>query len=192
MKNVNIKLLLLIFVISISVLSCKKDDDNGPTFKNYLKYDGKYYELKFGYLEYYGAGWGAETSYNFDIYLSSISEDEMSLKALPKLNFMYFEMFSSSSTQLVSGTYNFNGESISPFTFDIGEFGLDYLSNDTYYEVNGGSVVIGKSGTTYEITIDCTDLAGKKISGYYKGELEYYDWSNFKGSKEEIKNMRFK
>jgi hypothetical protein len=186
MKNVNFKSLLLILALSISVVSCDKDD-NEPTFKNYLKYEGKYYELKFGYLEYYGSGYGAENSYNFDITLTSVNDAKSTDLAMPTLNYIYFEMFSSSPTELLSGTYNYDSQNLVPFTFDEGEFALDYASSAIYNEVNGGSVIISKSGSTYTIKIDCTDFDGKKITGYFKGELAYDDWSDYKGTKKNRK-----
>ena len=45
--------LLLLVVI---VISCGKDHDDDGTPANYLKVDGKYYELSYGYQEDWGTG----------------------------------------------------------------------------------------------------------------------------------------
>lgn len=169
---------IVFFSISCSILltGCSKDDDSGPS--NYLTYSGIKYELSKGYLENYGEAW-VDDVYNFDLTLCSsgitVTEDAHSGVG----NFFYFEMYSSSATELTPGTYTFSSSGDeTPSTFDEGLAGVNYdIANEigTYLEFVGGTVIIEKTGNIYTITIDCALPSAAKVTGSYKGELIYYD-----------------
>lgn len=79
-------------------------------------------------------------------------------------------MFTNNETQLPVGTYTFN-QTKSAFTFDIGEFYMNYdfsKSTGTIANVKSGTVKIEKSGSTYTITIDCVATDDSKINGFNK------------------------
>jgi hypothetical protein len=166
----------LLFAAFFLLYACKKDEESGP--ENYLKYNDVTYELNKGYLEYYGDYGGV---YNFDLTVASssitISEDGASGVG----NIAYFEMFSSSSTDLAAGTYTFSATSMNANTFDEGLVGLDFdLANEvgTSLELVGGTIEVTKTGSTYEITISGVLATGKTVTGKYKGTLIYYDYSS--------------
>ena len=176
MKSNFIKIAFFSICCSLLFTGCNKDDDSGPT--NHLNYSGIKHELTKGYLENYGRDFYGNV-YNFDLILCSsginVTEDSHSGVG----NFFRFIMYSSSATELTPGTYTFSssGDDI-PSTFDEGLAGVDYdIANEigTYLEFVGGTVVIEKIGNIYTITIDCALPTAAKVTGYYKGELIYYD-----------------
>jgi hypothetical protein len=187
MKTITIKSLLILLAFTISFVSCK---DKETTPKNHIKYDGKIFEINYGILEYWGNWDGELDSYNFDLDLSShdwTNNNEIVLSE----NFMFFQMYSSSETDLLPGTYNYNYDSYNALTFDYGEFGLNFnVDNAIYSEIEGGSVKIKKSGAIYEITINCVDFDGKKVSAFYKGKLTFFDSSNIPIKGKKNKNSR--
>jgi flagellin-like protein len=184
MKRINVKGLIILIAVTVVLAACKKDDDK---ISNHLKYNNTEYILTAGIIEYYGQWNESPASYNFDITLFSsgvsFNGDDFSGEG----HAIYFEMFSSSATELVPGTYSYDAnETFNALTFDYGSVYIDYnLSTDTGLElsVTAGTVKIEKSGTTYKITVDCTVVGGHKVTGYYEGALTYYDWSNEKSLK---------
>lgn len=174
---------ILILAFLVAIISCKKDKDETET-KNHLKYDGKTYALAKGVLINYGQWLEIEPNYNFDLLLTSSGIDFE--QETGQGHIIYFEFFTSSSSQLAAGTYNYHSSSYNAFTFDYGEFALDAnldpWSAEIEGEIEGGFVKVEISGSTYTITIDGTDSGGKKITGYYKGSLTLYDFSDLKSA----------
>ncbi len=143
---------------------------------SYFNYEGNSYELDKGFIEYYGQINENPATYNLDLVLVSpdinFSDEEPSGIG----HVLYFQMFSSSMTDLVPGTYSYDVlATYNANTFDFGltyiDINLDTGSGGQQMEIEGGTVKIEKSGQTYEITIDCTLDNGKKVTGYYKNSL---------------------
>ena len=182
MKKTGLLLIGTLLMMGASMVSCDKDDDK--EFENKVTYEGTEYELNDGYLEYYGV-WG-DSTYNFDITLVSSDVDYNVVSGIPTGtgNIIYFELFSSSSTELVPGTYVFDPDGTSEAnTFDEGNFALNFnFTTETglVRQISLGSLIVEKEGSTYKLTIDCTDSAGKKITGNYEGTLSFADWSGSK------------
>jgi hypothetical protein len=174
MKKTAVFLVLLALVVMVPFSSCKKDEEEK---KNELKYDGRSFDLSAGELTYYGDYYGSG-SQNWDVYLFS-DPDEFP----DQDNSIYFELFSSSSTELLSGTYTYNATSMMPNTFDDGDFDVEKGTYSDGGYITGGTVKVSKSGTNYEFTINCDTNTGKKITGYYKGPLIYEDHSGLKSGK---------
>ncbi len=182
-------LFMSMIAFSISLASCEKDDDDDDyeiPKENHLMYDSKRYEITAGILEYYGQWWKGSNGFNFDISLfsSGIFFDEEIDDLSGQGNLITFEMFSSSETELMPGIYNFDAdESYKPGTFDWGLFVINYDIEDQTGEISGeiesGTVKVEKSGSLYRITIDCRDNQGKRLTGYFEGNLDFYDWSDF-------------
>ncbi len=85
---------------------------------------------------------------------------------------------------LPSGTYinqNPKKPSIALGTWDVAEYFETRRKTDGTVENLGdgffrsGEVIINRSYDKYEIIIDCIDNMGKKVTGYYKGKLNYMD-----------------
>lgn len=175
MKKTGVNLLLCGLVLMISFSACKKDEEKPK--ENELSYDGKTFGLSVGDLDYYG-DYYSSGYFNFDVYLYSNTSDFPGQD-----NYIYFELFSSSATELVLGTYTFNGTDYVANSFSYGEFNVEKDSFSAYGEITAGTVKVAKSGTNYEFTINCDTDTGKKIIGYYKGPMIYEDHSGLKSGK---------
>ncbi len=163
-------------LISAAALSgCEKEP--ATQGKNKFEYDGKSYPLSGGRIEYFGKWEESMPSFNYDLILISPgikfgANGELTGKG----NALYFEMFSSSDLDLLEGSYKFvDDQQLKAGTFDKGTFyaNIDFNSytGEWWGTVSDGTVTIGKSGENYEITVDCTSDSGKKLSGYFKGNL---------------------
>ncbi len=168
-------MLLIGLVLMISFSACKKDEEKPR--ENELSYDGKTFGLSIGDLDYWGDYYDSGY-FNFDVYIYSNTSDFPDQD-----NYIYFEFFSSSPTELVLGTYTFNATSYAPNSFSYGEFGVEKDTFSAYGEVTAGTVKVAKSGTNYEFTISCDTDTGKKITGFYKGPMIYSDQTSLKSGK---------
>lgn len=182
-------------LLFIPTNSCKDDDnkDKDEETVNYFKVGGEYSELSKGALINFGTDDYYE-GYNFDLYLvtSGISDnggDEPTGSGV----MIYFELFTSSSTALASGVYNYDEESdIYPVgTFDYADYCLDWSDekeDNTYIEFVSGKVTVSKTGDEYILNISGKDEFGNTITGYYKGLLTIYNDSK-KSSKSKSKDL---
>ncbi|MDX9853122.1 MAG: hypothetical protein RBS81_05015 [Tenuifilaceae bacterium] len=179
MKKLNFRILLSLFVISTLFVGCS-DDEDAP--KNHITYDGVTKTISAGLLENYGSA--GLSSYNFDITLYEGLKYSQTTGFSGTGNLIYFELFSSSATELVPGTYTYDAlETTNANTFDAGfiAIGIEIASEtaDEIIYIASGKVTVKKDGSTYTIDIDCTSTDGKKITGYYKGSLSYEDYTTY-------------
>ena len=178
MKNY-LRIALLIMVIAL--IGCKKDEEDKKP-DSYFEYDGKVYELSYGFLENWGQA--TETSFNLDLIMLSDSfvlhETAGVLDSITGVGEgLYFEMFASKNDELPAGDYNYNATSFQAGTYDYGDFVINYnleTEQGTIYEITGGKVTVKRNGTSYEMTFDCTASNGKKLAGRFKGNLRYFDF----------------
>lgn len=181
MKRITILNAVAIIMLSATFVftSCSSDDDDKTT--NYIEYNGEQDDLTKGTLEYYGMGEG--TGYNFDITLLSPNiswETETGVGSG-----VYFELFSSSETELPSGTYTFS-QTQNPLTFDDGGFIFNFniaTEEGIDEDITDGTVKITNGGSTYTIEFNCTSTSGKTVKGHYSGALTYEDFSDMKAAK---------
>ncbi len=192
------KLVKRTFIFSFSVvllISCinKEKEDETPitkdsTVTNYLKIGTTKITLGTGMLENYGLSSMENDSnyyydgYNFDLYLFekgiSIFSDEGEYFPVGNGAYVYFELYSAKGTFLDTGKYTFSlTEPFATKTFDCGVFSLDFETEEDYTIISSGSINVKKSNDIYEITIDCLGDDGQRITGYYKGTLNYADYS---------------
>jgi hypothetical protein len=180
----NLKLFSVLLAISALFAGCKKDADTGR--KNIIKYDDKEYALSMGFMENYGKYLENE-GYNIDLTLMSsgfkIHEANGEIDSVSGTgNGIYFEMFTSDSTELDSRIFTYDTEGTRESgTFDNGQVVIDYnatTQEGDIYNIVQGTVTVSKSGSTYEIAIACKDVSGKDITGYFKGKLKYYNYGN--------------
>jgi hypothetical protein len=195
MKNLTLRLFISLLALSVAFVSCEKDDED-ELDKNEGVYDGENFELGSGILEYYGLWNEDPATYNFDITLFSndITFDSENYQFSGKGTILYFEMFSSSESELLDGTYTFDpNESGDANTFDMGEIYTDFdmaTETGTIKSFKSGTVEIEKSGSTYKIKIDGKDNTDKTITASYEGTLAYEDWSlDFKSTKVKKKGI---
>lgn len=191
MKNM-MKLLIGVLVVSTVLISCKKDDDNEKETKNFLKIGETEYDLSAGILENYGTGdKGWYNGYNTDLTLYSkglsMELDGNDYGMVGKGHLIYFEMFSTAGNVLDNKEYTFTSADVCPIgTFDEADYVINFdyenFVFESYADIENGKVTVSVKGSEYSITINCTDKKGKKVTGFYKGTLRYFDMTKGKKS----------
>ncbi len=186
------KILTVVLVCFIALAGCKKDDKSSS--KNFLKYNGKEYSIDKGMLESWGK-WSTDGDNNIDLTLLSDS------LTIVEVNNVYdhltgtghgvqFWMYSTSTTELNSTTYTYDVASTEAAgTFDWGNLKINYNfdteTGDIDQYIEGGTITVSKDGSTYKITINCTDEDNKSFTGSYEGPLNFYNWSMKKSTRED-------
>lgn len=179
----NFSRFLLRVLCTVLVFSgCKQNEEVGP--KNILTYDGKTYDLANGLLIDYGQ---SKKSQGHEQVLFLYSSGVKVYESLGKIdstagkgNILYFEIFSPVSNALGEGEYTFdNTATLMAKTFGLSYvvFNADYVTSaGEVHEIILGKVNVKKDGSLYELTFACTEGSdGKKLTGYYKGALKFYD-----------------
>ena len=167
--------MLSVLVLSVLLIGCS-DDDESP--KNYYTYNGETKALSAGLLEYYGPL--GMSSYNFDITLLNNIKFSETTGPSGAGDYIYFEVFSSSATELVPGTYTYDAtESGAANTFDDGDITIGYdTKTDEYksvHKITSGTLKINKEGNVYTIDFEGTTADNKKVTAHYSGTLYYLD-----------------
>ncbi len=185
-----IKLSVLLLILATT--GCKKDKDDDKSPANYFTYDGTTYELSQGFLENYGQ-WELDEGFNLDVTM--VSKGLTAVETGGELttfsgtgDAVVFEMYSTSAGELVAGDYVYGEDSFDPGTFEFGALMIGFTGPDQFGEgvyFTGGTVNVKKSGSQYEISFDCTAPSGKKATGYFKGNLKYYNYDLKKSEKQE-------
>jgi len=197
----SIKLLIGLLLAGSLLASCESDDENNES-NNFLKVGDTEYDLSAGLLENYGMDEDSTyLGYNTDLTLISegfsieVDEDgnwEMSGSG----DAVYFEMFSSNGTTLDDHDYTFaTTGAIGTFSYGLYALGLD-VENDGDYEdfqfITSGTVSVSTSGSEYTIEIDCYNEEGVKVTGYYKGTLQLFDWTTVEPKSATLKSSQRK
>lgn len=186
MKKWSMLSLAVILMMSMAFVSCKKDKDEEetPVKKNYVTYNNKDYNFTKGYLIYYGDLDAKAGTYNFDVFLCTdgINYNSTTDEFSGSGNIFYMELFSSSATALVPGTYTYDSTmSYLANTYDLGIFAVNFniatTSGEIEQEIKQGTFKTSNSGSTYTFNIDVMAADGKKITGMYSGALTYSDQS---------------
>lgn len=189
MKQI-LKLTALALFVNILFIACD-DNDNNSTPSNYLKIGNTTYELSSGTLENYGKDSMYYDGFNLDLTLASkginlTQDSEGLIEATGAGQIIAFEMFTSQKQYLDTRDYTYDKKTTpSPIgSFDFGLYienwtpDLDDEKGEKY--IVSGTVTVTNNVPNYEITIDCNDISGKKITGYYKGTLIYTDYESFR------------
>jgi hypothetical protein len=182
-RMVNFYKFLFMVLFAVFVFSgCGKDEEVAP--KSNLTYDGKTYDLANGLLIDYGQykkSQGHEQV--LFLYSSGVTVHERSGKidsTSGKGNILYFEIFSPVSNALGEGDYTFDDTATllaKTFGLSYVVFNADYVTaSGEVHEIIQGKVNVKKDGNIYELTFACTEGSdAKKLTGYYKGPLKFYD-----------------
>jgi hypothetical protein len=147
--------------ISITITQERCIQSNGVTYKD------QFYSLPGGEMVYFG---GTDGAYNFDVYL--YQETEFMYAGI------YFWFWSSSSTDLLPGTYSFS-YSGNALTFEECYFGIDTKKGVEEWECTSGTVSVDKIGAEYifDASLNGIDDSGvnRSLTLYYRGSLSYID-----------------
>jgi len=175
MKPFNI-LATVLLTTALTFTGCTKEEE-----PDQFRYTVNEYPLQQGFIHNYGVQEGV-TGYNFDLTIHSpgisYNRDRHEFQGTGHL--VFFQMFSSSATELASGLYQFSaGETAgTPSTFNVANFGMGVsFSEGTGTLVTAVSGVVKVSGTGEYRTIDfnCMTTTGEKVTGHYNGFIPAYD-----------------
>jgi hypothetical protein len=180
MKKNHLKAVAMLLAVVVFT-GCTKEEE-----PDHFRYTVNDYPLEQGFIHNYGMPEGS-AGYNFDVTLhsSGVSYNRDSHEFQGSGNLVFFQMISSSATELSPGTYQFNtGEATgAPSTFNVANFGMNVnFSDETGTIVSAVSGVIKVSGTGEYRTFDfdCLTATGEKVSGHYNGYVPVYDMRNTK------------
>lgn len=174
----NVILTALVLAAALILTGCSKQEE-----PNRFVYTVNEYPLQQGFIHNYGMPDGA-AGYNFDvtIFSNGISYNRDRHEFQGTGHVIFFEMFSSSATELSEGTYQFGADK-SPRTFDKANFGMNMnFGEETGTVVNAVSGVIKVSGSGENRVFDfeCMTGTGEKVTGHFSGWLPAYDMRDTK------------
>ena len=170
-----IRRIALLTMFSIVFTSCsKKEEEPTPKPTNFFTVDASEYSLNEAFTIEYGGD--ATTGYNFDllVFSSGLDPDVSNENFTGEGEFMYFELWSTSTTGLAAGTYTINLNTI-PNACTSTNIRINHNgatgSNDAEYAASAGTVTIAVDGATYSIDFDLTVTGSKTLTGNYTGTL---------------------
>jgi len=171
---------LLGLVIIILVFSgCKKNEKESV---NYLQVGDTTIYLSDGNKLYFGQT--SDNTYNFDIELVS---SNIALSTNPngfpvytgKGTYLYFEVFTSSSSSLADGEYTFffDANTSPAGTYDAIKYSFEYAYETDYnfHFVTEGTLTIKNIKGGMEVSFTGENAMGEDVKMYYKGVLNYYE-----------------
>jgi hypothetical protein len=171
MKSLSIKVLLAVFLLNISLFSCKKDDNKiAGTFE----YNGKTYETSHGYISNIKANWFVVLLFSPNLkYDESISNLSGNGDAL-----MLVLINSDSGTELTTANYIYSETEPNHIFYAamfIDSYNAATTSYNGKYEIDDypslGNVEYTKSGDSYDISYNFY-VNEIKVTGTYSGKLE--------------------
>ncbi|MCL3779616.1 hypothetical protein EMN47_04345 [Prolixibacteraceae bacterium JC049] len=174
-----------VVVICMLLLGCSDSDDVKEVKRNYFKIGETEYEIEAGILEkfvkedYYDG-------YNIDLTFISngleiVTDEKKGSELIGRGKAIYFEMYSEQENMLTPGKYNkvkdvrFSEYTISTaisLVYDSAKDGIEQEDS-----IGTGVVSVSYDKGKYVIIIDCENVDGKKVTGYFEGELDLFDWS---------------
>jgi hypothetical protein len=183
MKNYSLRVICLI-TIGLIIVACTKSGVT-PEMKNSITYNNTEYIINGGVLEYWGKIQG--TGYNIDLTLISSGLTPVVTNGQVDSitgtgSGINFEIFTTDSLSYDVRDYTFDAaQSGSPGTFDYANaiFNFNTVTQaGTTLDIAGGKVTIISKDPVYELSFKCTATDGKSVTGYYKGNLQYYNMSH--------------
>jgi hypothetical protein len=171
-------LLLTVALASLVLTGCKKSDDR----KNYVQVGGTSYDLVLGDLEYYGP---ISEGYDIDMNLltEGITLDNKGFTTGAG-TWIWFELHSSESDGLPSGTYEFS-PSTDTYQLLNAEHCLSWVFGEasTWISLDhskAGYMKVVRDGSRYEVTFKGVDEEGNTVKGNFSGTFALYDFSSTK------------
>jgi hypothetical protein len=165
-----VAILLLVFT------GCTKEEE-----PDHFRYTVNDYPLQQGFIHNYGMPEGGY-GYNFDVtlYSSGVSYNRDRHEFQGSGNVVFFQMFSSSATELSPGTYQFSTDEAAgaPSTFNVANFGMNVNFSDetgTIVSSVSGTVKVSGTGEYRTFDFDCMTGTGEKVTGHFNGYVPAYD-----------------
>lgn len=166
----------IILSLSVILSGCKKDSKE-ETKNNYLKVDTTEYELSHGYLTYSG---NSNSTYYINLDLCS-PEITLPENIGPWIITGYgqrvsFLIYSANANKLTSGQYP-RKQTGQVGTFRLASYWDIEPDSMPHNWIISGNLEVANFGSEYELSFSGKDEDSKPISFYYKGSLEYRDFS---------------
>lgn len=185
MNQTLIRIAVVIFAISFSLASCKKD--NSET-KNSFNYHEKESEIGTVMGFQFGTADGVVYGIGMEFFEKTITVNYVN--GLPnslsgKGDILDISFLTNKLTEIPGGVYNYldlnTATALKAFTFiGLTESGL-YVNADTSGSENpaaiaitGGTVTVSKNGEEYEFTFNLKTNVNSTITGFYKGKPVIY------------------
>lgn len=157
MKRVFVKIkFMIIAAFAVTFMSC--GGDKYPS-EGYFNIGETSYNINEARLE--------DTGFSDGYYQLRLTMDNTEHNDFHSINFLFY---SEVNTYLPSATYK-------PYLYD-GDFNDKFkrggwvIGNDIEGVIMSGTVKVTKTNDIYTIRIDCNDVEGKQITGYYNGEIK--------------------
>jgi len=176
-----------VLFVSFFFIRCDEENQNDLVQKNHLKIGNDEYDLSTGVLKYNRQA-GANEGVDLDLALFSKNviisgNDNGGYGILGSGEIIQFDMFTSNDKYLDDGNYVYQNNPPYPIgTFSYGLYTVGWeqgdLSVDNTFRIVSGKISVDKKVEEYEITIDCKDEKGNVVTGYFKGELQYFNNSS--------------
>jgi hypothetical protein len=191
--RLSLKALFALMIAGVLFTACNKDEDDDKDdpkpVASAIQYNGQSYEIKHAILENYGE-WNPGVyqldltllNDGFTIHTSNGEIDSLSGTG----SAIYFELFTTQSNALDNITYTLDTVNIGAAgTFDYGDILINFNMETwegLWIEMSEGTLVVAKSGDTYEFTVNVKDAAGKTLTASYKGSVDYYNYDTKSGA----------
>ncbi|WP_225000147.1 hypothetical protein [Cesiribacter sp. SM1] len=170
----------------LAITSC--DDDDAKPASAPIMFDGKGYTAQKGFAFDFGPDL-AETHYNYDFALvdqANVTLDDLEDADEIEAKFLlYAELFSPGSDEFRTGTFTYDAQA----TDVEGDYYFNQLSlvvdsnndgklsdSDNEYLPQSGTVTVSGSANNYTLSLDLTMAGGKKLTGSYSGNFQYFDF----------------
>ena len=165
-----------LLLAAIVFTGCTKEEE-----PYHFRYTVNDYPLEQGFIHNFGMQEGA-SGYNFDVTIHSqgISYNRDRHEFQGTGHVVFFQMFSSSATELAKGTYQFNNGETSgaPSTFNVANFGMQVNFSEetgTIVSAVSGTVKVSGTGEYRTFDFDCVTATGEKVSGHFNGYVPLFD-----------------
>ncbi len=180
----SIKQLFYSLFIAAALISCGSDDDAAPVSVPVIEFGTGVGSANLGMDSFIldkglSTDYGANGNGTFNIDLELFSGDininvaEQSLSGTG--NYLYFEMNSSGSNGLETGTYTINQGSPENLSITSAEYaiGMNFANFDStnFVSIESGTVVLARSGNDYSLTFDLINEDGESLTGMYTGTI---------------------
>lgn len=174
MKQSRVFAAILLLGSIIGTSGCSK-----PEEPNHFRYTVNDYPLDQGFIHNFGLAEDA-TGYNFDVtlYSNGVSYNRDKHEFSGTGNVVFFQLYSSSATELAAGTYQFTTESKAPSTFNVANFGMTVnFTEQTGTIVNAvsGIVKVSIERDSYVLDFECLTATGEKVTGHWNRSLTTHD-----------------
>jgi hypothetical protein len=176
----------LVGVLALLATASCEDDDAKPASAP-ITFDGKGYTAQKGFAFDFGPDL-AETHYNYDFAL--VDQPNVTLGDLEDAEqidakfLFYAELFSPGSDKFRTGTFTYDAQGTEvegDFYFNQSNLIVDSNNDgklselDTTYDPQAGTVTVSGSANNYTLSLDLTMVGGKKLTGSYSGNFQYFD-----------------